>query len=318
MTTTRSYSVIGIDVSKEWIDAHSLPDGQSWRVENDPAALAEWVAQLPKKAVSLALMEATGGHHNRVAAALADAEIPVAIVNPGKVKNFAKALGLKAKTDKTDARMIAEFGRRIKPSPRKIVDEAQALLAELVARRRQLVGIRVAERHRLTTVNTKSVRRNIESHIGQLEKLIDKIDGEISERIRSDPMWLVNEKLLTSVPGVGVITARLLIGHLPELGSMSRRQVAALGGLAPFARDSGKWRGKRFVCGGRENVRTGIYMASLRASRCNPILKEFYNRLLNAGKSKKVALTAVMRKLLTMVNAIIRDQKPWREPQITS
>jgi len=316
MTTNPSHFVIGIDVSKGWIDAHCLPDGKTWRVKNAPDALAEWVGQLPKDAIKLIALEATGSLHSDVVAAFADAEVPIAIINPKRLKNFARALGQQAKTDKIDARTIAEFGLRMKPLPRKRADEAQALLAELVRRRRQLVRITVAEKHRLTTANAKSIRRNIELHIAELEKMIDEINRQIAEHIQSDPMWIMNEKLLTSVPGISLITARLLLGHLPELGSLSRRQVASLGGLAPFARDSGKWRGKRFVCGGRESVRSGLYMAALSASAHNPILKLFYNRLLDKGKSKKVALTALMRKLLTILNAIIRDQKPWPESQI--
>jgi len=315
MTTVRSRFVIGIDVSKGWIDAHSLPDGQTWRVKNDPDALAKWVEKELPDGISLAVMEATGGIQTRVAAALAGAEIPVAVVNPKQVKDFARALGQRAKTDKLDARMIAEFGLRMEPSPRKAPDEAQALLTELVTRRRQLIATRAAERNRLTTVNAKSVRRNIETLISSLTKLVDKIEREINEQIQNNPTWTTNEKLLTSVPGIGVTTARILIGQLPELGTLSRRQVAALAGVAPFACDSGKSQGKRFVCGGRGRVRSGLHMAALSASKHNPVLKLFYNHLLAKGKSKKVALTAVLRRLLTMANAIIRDQKPWRQAQ---
>jgi len=313
MTTTRSRFVIGIDVSNEYLDAHSLPDGQTWHVKNDPDALAKWVKKELPDGINLAVMEATGGIQTRVAAALAGAQIPVAVVNPKQVKDFARAIGQRAKTDKIDARMIAEFGLRIEPSPRKAPDEAQSLLTELVTRRRQLIATRVAERNRLTTVKAKPVRRNIETHISSLTELVDRIEREINEQIQNNPTWTINEKLLTSVPGIGVTTARILIGQLPELGTLSRRQVAALAGVAPFARDSGKWRGKRFVCGGRGRVRSGVYMAALSASRFNPVLKLFYNRLLAKGKSKKVALTAVLRRLLTMANAIIRDQNPWRE-----
>ena len=317
MTANSSNVVIGIDVSKGWIDAHCLPDGKTWRVKNAPDALAEWVEKLPKDAINLIVLEATGRLHNDVTAAFVDAGMPVAIINPKRLKNFGRAFGVQAKTDKIDARTIAEFGRRMKPSPRKTPDEAQALLAELVTRRRQLVKIRTAEKHRLTTANAKSIRKNVETLIAELEKMIDEINRQIADHIQSDPKWIVNEKLLMSVPGVSVITARLLLGLLPELGNLSRRQIASLGGLAPFARDSGKSQGKRFVCGGRESVRSGLYMAALSASAHNPTLKLFYEHLLEKGKPKKVALTALMRKLLTMLNAIIRDQKPWSAPQIT-
>jgi transposase len=318
MTTSSSHFVIGIDVSQGWIDAHSLPDGKTWRVENAPDALAKWVGKLPKDAIDLIVLEATGKLHSDVAAALADAEMPVAIINPKRLKNFARAFGVQAKTDKIDARTIAEFGLKMKPSPRKTPSEAQALLAELVTRRRQLVEIKAAEKNRLTTTNAKSIRKGIESLIAELEKMIEEINRQIADHIKNDPKWIVNEKLLNSIPGISVITARLLLGHLPELGNLSRRQVASLGGLAPFARDSGKWKGIRFVCGGRESVRTGLYMAALSASSHNPSLIPLYNRLLDKGRPKKVALTAVMRKLLVIANAVIRDQEPWIHPRTTA
>lgn len=318
MTTKSSLSVIGIDVSQGWIDAHSLPDGNTWHVPNALDALAEWVENLPKDTIDLIVVEATGKHHSDLAAALADAKMPVAIINPKRMKNFARAFGTQAKTDKIDARIIAEFGLKMKPSPRKTPSEAQALLAELVTRRRQLTDIKAAEKNRLTTTNAKSIRKGIESLIAELEKMIKDINRQIAEHIKTDPQWIVNEKLLKSVPGISDITTRVLLAHMPELGSLSCREAASLGGLAPFARDSGKWKGIRYVCGGREAVRTGLYMAALSASSFNPVLKPFYNRLLDKGKPKKVALTAVMRKLLVTANAIIRDQKPWIDPTITA
>ena len=315
MSTNRSVTVLGIDLSKNWLDAYLLPDGQSWHVNTDPDALTEWVKQLPNS-ISLAVMEASGGLQNLPAAALAKSAIPVAIVNPKQVRDFAKALGQRAKTDAIDAQMIAQFGIKIQPSPRKLPDEAQMLLAELIARRRQLIENRVAEQNRLKTGQAKSIRRNIEAHIQWLVKQIAKIDDDIDQQVRSSPMWLVNEKLLTSVPGVGTTTARALLGQLPELGRLSRRQIAALVGLAPYPRESGRWRGKRFVCGGRAHVRAALYMAALSASQHNPVLSEFYRRLTDKGKPPKLALTAVMRRLLTILNAVIRDQKPWCKSQI--
>ena len=317
MSTTCSLTVLGIDLSQNWLDAHILPDGQCWHVQSDPDVLAEWVAQLPD-GIGLAVMEASGGLQNLPAAVLAKANIPVAIVNPKQVRAFAKALGQHAQTDAIDAKIIAQFGLKLQPTPRELPDEAQSLLADLVARRRQLVHDGVAERNRLRTARARSIRRNIEANIDWLQKLLAKIDEEIDQLVRNSPMWLANQKLLTSVPGIGVKTARVLLAQLPELGRLSRRQIAALGGLAPFARESGRWRGKRFVSGGRSNVRASLYMSALSASRYNPVLSDFYRRLIADGKSTKLALTAVMRRLLTILNAIIRDQTPWYNYKTTS
>ena len=310
MTIDRSATVLGIDLSKNSLDAYLLPQGLSWHVKNDPDAIAEWVKQLPRD-ISLVVMEASGGLQNLPAAVFAEANLPVAIVNPKQVRDFTKASGQHAKTDAIDAQMIAQFGVKMQPSPRQLPNEAQALLAELLARRRQLVQNRVAELNRQKTAKAEPIRRNITANIQWHEKLLAEIDNDIDEQVRNSPMWRVNEQLLTSVPGVGTTTARALLGQLPELGRLPRRKLSALAGLAPFARDSGRWRGKRFVCGGRAQVRASLYMAALCASRCNPVLSTFYRRLIDNGKPPKLALTAVMRRLLTILNAIIRDQKPW-------
>jgi len=317
MSTDHSITVLGIDLSNNWLDAHILPDGRSWHVSTDPKALAKWVSQLPQ-GIDLVVMEATGGLQNLPAALLAKANLPVAIVNPKQVKDFAKALGQRAKTDEIDAKTIALFGLKLRPSPRPIPSEAQRLLSQLLARRGQLSQNRVAELNRLKRAEVKSIRRNIEAHVQWLEKQMAKIDNEIDEQVLNSPMWLANEKLLTSVPGVGKITARVLLGHLPELGQLPRRQLASLVGVAPFPRDSGRWRGKRFIQAGRARVRASLYMAALTASRFNPVLSDFYSRLIDKGKCKKLALTAVMRRLLTILNAIIRNQQPWRQPLLTS
>lgn len=315
MTNDHPVFVLGIDLSKHWLDAHSLPNGQSWHVKNDPESLNQWIEQLPER-IELAAMEASGGLQNLPATALAKAQIPVAIVNPKQVRDFAKALGQRAKTDKIDAKIIALFAQKVQPKPRQIPDETQALLAELLARRHQLIQNRTAEENRLETTRAKSIRQNIQANIEWLQELLAKIDHDIDEQIRKSPMWRVKEKMLTSIPGIGPLNARVLIGRLPELGHLSRRQIASLVGVAPFPRESGRWRGKRFVCGGRAHIRAYLYMAALSASRFNPILRVFYQRLLAKGKAKKVALTAVMRKLLTIANAIIRDQKPWQNSEI--
>jgi transposase len=316
MNTDQSLVVLGIDLSKGSLDAHILPGGQSWHVKTDPHSLAEWIKELPQ-GISLVVMEASGGLQNLPASILTQANMPVAIVNPNQVRNFAKASGQRAKTDAIDAQMIAQFGVKIQPSPRQLPDEAQALLAELLARRRQLIESRVAETNRLQTARANSIRQNIEANIQSLENLLAKIESDIDGQIRNNPLWIANEKLLTSVPGVGATTARALLGLLPELGRLSHRKLSALAGLAPFPRDSGRWRGKRFVCGGRAPVRASLYMAALAASRCNSVLSAFYHRLIQNGKPAKLALTAVMRRLLAILNAIIRDQKPWTTCAIT-
>jgi transposase len=308
--STEFVCVLGIDLSKNWIDAHLLPDGQAWHVDAEQAKLQAWIQNLPK-AIDLVVMEASGGLQNLPAALLAKAGFAVAIVNPSQVRSYAKALGQRAKTDAIDAQVIARFGQEIKPQPRPLPSDDQALLSELLSRRAQLMEEFVAERNRLGTARFKAVRQDVRSHVDWLEKRLEKIDKQIDKLVQQSPMWRANEELLTSVPGVGKGTARLLLGHLPELGRLDRRQIAALVGVAPYARESGRWRGKRFIGGGRAVVRAGLYMAALTASRCNPTLKEFYRRLVERGKPRKLALTAVMRRLLGMLNAIIRDQVPW-------
>jgi len=308
-----SFSVLGVDLSKNWIDACLLPDGQAWRVGAEPAQLQAWIKDLPE-GVGLVVMEASGGLQNLPAALLCQAGLAVAIVNPALVRHYAASMGQRAKTDKIDARVIAQFGLERKPQPRPLPGEDQALLAELLARRAQLTGTLVAEGNRLATARSKPVRKDIQAHVAWLEKRLGQIDDQIDKLVRASPMWRVNEALLASVPGVGKVTARMLLGCLPELGKLGRGQVAALAGLAPYARESGRWRGKRFIGGGRAPVRAGLYMAALTASRCNPALKAFYRRLVDQGKPPKLALTAVMRRLLTILNAIIRDQVPWTCP----
>lgn len=310
MNTNRSLTVLGIDLSKDSLDAYLLPQGRSWHVSNDSDAIAKWVEQLPA-GIDLVVMEASGRLQDLPASVLANANLPIAIVNPRQIKDFSKASGQHAKTDAIDARMIAQFGLKIQPLPRQLPNEAQALLAELLARRRQLMHSRVAELNRIKSAHATSVRESIEANIAWHEQLLAKIDREIGEQVHNSPMWLANERLLTTVPGVGTTTARALLGQLPELGRLPRRKLVALAGLAAFARDSGKWRGKRFVSGGRGRVRASLYMAALTASRRNPVLADFYSRLIDKGKPPKLALTAVMRRLLTILNAIIRDQKPW-------
>lgn len=313
--STAPQCVLGIDLSKEWLDAHLLPTGQTWRVSTQPDELEAWILELPS-GIDRVVMEASGGLQNLPAALLARAGLGVAIVNPAQVRHFAKSLGQHAKTDAVDARLIAEFGLCVQPVVRPLPDEDQALLAELLSRRGQIIKTLVAEQNRLGTARFKPVRRSIEKTIQWLEKQLAQIDEQIDDHIEQSPLWRAKEDLLKSVPGVGPATARMLLGHLPELGTLTRREVAALVGLAPYARESGKWRGKRFVSGGRSVVRAALYMAALTASRCNSELKVFYRRLVDQGKPPKLALTALMRKLLTILNAVIRDQQPWRNKAI--
>jgi transposase len=304
------FHVLGIDLSKDWIDAHLLPTGQTWHIANTPQALDDWIAALPA-GIALVVMEASGGLQNVPAAHLAQAGHAVAIVNPAQVRAFGQAVGQRAKTDAVDAALIARFGRDLCPAARPLPDADQALLAELVSRRGQLIQALVAERNRLATARFPQVRNSIRTLIAWLERQLGEIDDQIDRHIEQSPLWRVQEQLLKSVPGIGPQTARTLLGQLPELGRLDRRQIAALVGVAPFARQSGRWQGKRFIGGGRAAVRAALYMAALTASRCNPILKRFYKTLRDQGKPPKLALTAVMRRLLTMLNAIVRDQKPW-------
>jgi len=301
---------LGIDVSKDWFDAYLLPTGQSWHVSTKLGEPERWIKELPAP-ICLAVLEATGGLEKQIAAALHQAAIPVAIVNPKRIHFFAKALDKKAKTDSIAAQTIAQFAQHLKPTPKPMSSTEQQNLNELMMRRSQLIDNLIAEQNRLASVRCKSVRSSISKHLRWLQKQLKDIDELINQAIKNSPIWLANEQLLSSVPGVGNITARSLLAHMPELGSLSRRQVAALAGLAPHTRQSGKWKGKAFISGGRANVRKTLYMAALSASRYNPAIKPFYLHLLKQGKSPKMALTACMRKLLTMLNAIIRDQKSW-------
>lgn len=305
-------AVLGIDISKEWIDAHLLPQETSWRVPNNAKELKSWVDQLPHD-ITLAVMEATGGLETQPAIALAQAAIPTAIVDPKRVRSFAVAMGQRAKSDSIDAKLIAQFGERIMPKVKTLPDEDQTDLRELMARRRQLIANRTAEKNRGKSMRAKQVQKSIKAHILWLTKQIEKIDQQLEGTIKNSPLWLTNEHLLITVPGIGSITARSALTDFPELGQMNRRQIASLGGLAPYTRESGRWKGKRFIGGGRKDARSALYMATLAATRCNPPIAKFYQTLTGGGKPHKVAITACMRKMLTFMNAIVRDQQPWRK-----
>ena len=301
---------VGIDVSKKVLDIAVLPDVTQWSVPNTPQGIDELVAALGSLAPVLVVMESTGGLQRAVVAGLAAAQIPTAVVNPRQVRDFAKASGRLAKTDRLDAEVIARFGMAIRPRPTRLPDaEAQALEAH-VERRRQVVTMITAEKNRLSST-VGPVRKDIQRHIAWLEKELRKLDEELSKRIQRNPVWREREDLLRSVPGVGPVLGATLLAEVPELGELGGKQIASLLGVAPFNRDSGMLRGRRTVWGGRAQVRQTLYMATLTATRHNPVIRDFYLRLCAAGKAKKAALTACMRKLLVILNSMLKHGAAW-------
>ena len=304
--------IVGIDVSKDRLDVHVLPSGEAFWVSNDHAGVEDLIERLVGLSPSIVGLEATGGFERLAVATLAGAGLAVVVVNPAQVRAYANALGKRAKTDPIDAAVIAAFVAATKPQLRPLRDTETEALAELVARRRQIVQMMVAEENRARTTTAKQAQKSIQRLLVALRRELASLDADMDDHIRKSPVWRVNEKLLSSVPGVGPIVARSLIAEMPELGSLDRRQIAALAGLAPWTRQSGKWRGKSFIGGGRSRVRAVLFMAALVAIRHNPVLKAFRDRLVDVGKPKIVAVVAIMRKLLTILNAIIRDQKPWQ------
>ena len=303
---------VGIDVSKARLDVHVRPGGEAFAVTRDGKGLEELVERLRALCPTLAAVEATGGFETIVAAAIAGAGLPLAVVNPAQVRHFAQAVGKRAKTYPIDAQVIARFAEAVKPEPRPLADEAQLALAELVGRRRQIIEMLVAERQRQRRVDNRRVRKSLARHIAMLEKELPAIDGDIGMLVRGSPVWRENEDLLVTIPGISNTLARTFLADLPELGHLTRRQIASLVGVAPYTRRSGQWKGKSMIGGGRPSVRSAIFMAALSASQHNPILKLFYQRLLAAGKPKMVALIAVARRLLTILNAMLRDKTPWQ------
>jgi transposase len=305
---------IGIDVAKARLDVAARPSGDQWQVANTEEGIADLLAKLRPLAPALIVLEASGGWELAVVAALAEAKLPVAVVNPRQVHDFAKAVGQLAKTDQLDAQVLARFGEAVRPEPRPLPDAGAQALADVLARRRQVIGMQTAERQRLGTAGPQ-VRARIEAHLAWLERELTELDDDLGRRLRESPLWREREDLLRSVPGVGPVVATTLVAELPELGQLDRKRIAALVGLAPLARDSGTSRGKRLVWGGRGRVRADLSMAALVATRHNPTIRTFYARLLKAGKAKKVALTACMHKLLLILNAIVRTNAPWRQPE---
>ena len=303
---------VGIDVAKDRLDVHLRPSGQTFTVARDGEGLAQLVERLRALAPRLVVMEATGGYETIVASAVAAARLPLAVVNPRQIRDFARATGKLAKTDRIDAAAIAHFAQAIDPPTRPIADAAAQALGELVARRRQVIEMMVAERNRRRRATQRRVLTAIDRHVKLLQAELSELEQDIDGAIRRSPAWQANADLLASVPGVGKATLRTLIAELPELGHLDRRKIAALVGVAPINRDSGTLRGRRTIAGGRPAVRTALYMAALVASRANPLIAAYYAKLRAAGKTGKQALTACMRKLIVILNAILRDRKPWQ------
>ena len=303
---------VGIDVSKDRLDVHVQPTGEAFAVARDGEGLAALVERLRSLKPKLIVLEATGGFETTVAAALAAANLPLVVVNPRQIRNFARALGRLAKTDALDAEVIARFAEMVRPELRPIASAEAQALGELVARRRQIVEMIVAETNRRRQLTQPRLIRGLDRHLKTLQKELSELEQDIDDQIRGSPVWREKEDLLISSPGIGSTTARTLIAELPELGSLNRRKIAALVGFAPVNRDSGTMRGKRPITGGRGTVRSALYMSALAAIRCNPPIKALYTRMRAAGKPAKVALVAAAHKLLTILNAMLREKTSWR------
>ena len=311
-------TTVGIDVSQDALDIWVHPVGESWRIDYCTEHLRELVETLLGWSPTVIVVEATGGLEQPLTAALCTAGLPVAVVNPRQPRDFARAIGRLAKTDRLDARVLAEYGAAVNPEPRPLPDAQQRELQELVAHRQGLIDTRTAESNRLGRTTSITVREAIQAHIDWLDEQVRQANTGIAALIRDNPAWCQQSQLLQSVPGIGPVVSATLIARLPELGQLNHKEIAVLAGLAPFNRDSGQWRGRRSIWGGRAAVRSALYMATVVATRFNPAIKTFYRRLRDAGKPGKVALTACMRKLLTMLNAIARDRQPWQHTPQTS
>jgi transposase len=310
--TMETTGFVGIDVSKDRLDVCIRPEGEIVMFARDSEGIKALVDRMQQLKPQIVVLEATGGFEAPVVAALADGGVAVAVVNPRQIRDFAKATGKLAKTDTLDAAAIAHFAEAIKPEPRPLLDEQARAFKALMVRRRELIDMIVRERNRFHQAVEKRIIKDLKAHLRFLELRLDAIDDDIDGAVRSSPLWRAKEDLLRSVPGVGPQTARTLLAEMPELGSLSRREIASLAGLAPINRDSGTMRGKRMIQGGRRSVRAVLYMAALIASRRNPVFKTYYQHLLANGKAKKLALLAIARKLLVALNAMVRDNKPWK------
>ena len=304
---------VGIDVAKEHLDIHVRPSEEKGRVDHTDAGMVSLTERLIRLAPALVVLDATGGHEVPVVAALAGAGLPVVVVNPRQIRAFARATGQLAKTDTLDARVIALFAEAVRPAVRPLPDAQTRALDEAVTRRRQLVDMVGAETNRRRLVRDREVQRQLEAHIQWLKRALRELDRGLRATIRSSPVWRATEDLLRSTPGIGPVTTSTMLAELPELGHLSRHKIAALVGVAPMNRDSGEFRGRRMVAGGRGSVRRVLYMATLTAIRRNSVIAAFYQRLRANGRPAKVALTAAMRKLLTILNAMVRDRRPWQQ-----
>jgi len=308
---------IGIDVAKATLDLHLLPSGQSHSLPNNAQGFQQLQKLLPDPTTCLIVLEATGGYERLLVADLLDAGCRVAVINPKRARDFARALGLVAKTDRIDARVLALFAEKVQPAPAEKTPEKQVEIQQLVARRRQLIDLRTQESNRLEIAAAKAARKSIQAVLKILERQIHGIEAAIQDLVQSDDDWRHKAQLVESVDGLGGVTATTMIANVPELGQLNRQQISSLVGLAPFNRDSGPHKGKRCISGGRKSVRSVLYMAALAAIRCNPLIKDFANRLTQHGKPFKVVITACMRKLLVILNAIVKSGRPWN-PQFAS
>jgi transposase len=308
---------VGIDVAKAQLDIALRPTGDRWTVTNDEPGIAALVPRLQALAPTLIVLEATGGYQRAVVAALAVAGLPVVVVNPRQARDFAKATGQLAKTDALDARALAHFADAVRPIPRPLPDAQTSALRAVLTRRRQLIAMRTAEQNRLGSV-PPDLHKDIQDHIAWLNERLATLEDALDTTLRASPVWREREVLLRSTPGIGPVCARTLLLDLPELGTLSRQQIAALVGVAPLNRDSGTLRGTRTIWGGRAPVRATLYMGTLAAVRHNPVLQAFYTRLCAAGKAKKVALIACMRKLVTILNAMVKHQTMWCPQEVLS
>ncbi len=305
---------VGIDVAKAQVDVAIRPSDDRWEISHDDAGVRQLVSRLKVLEPVMVLLEASGSLELPLVAALAAEAVPVVVVNPRQVRDFARATGRLAKTDSLDAAVLAHFAEVVRPPVRPLRDAETQALNSLAARRHQVMTMLVSEKNRLSSAATVAVRPRIEAHIAWLERELDDLDEGLRGTLLQSPVWREKDDLLRTVPGVGKQLSLTLLAYLPELGALDRRQVAALVGVAPFNRDSGTLRGKRTVWGGRARVRSALYMGALVASRYNPVIRDFYQRLLAAGKPKKLALTACMRKLLVILNSMLKHRSPWRDP----
>jgi transposase len=311
MPTENTECFVGIDVSKGQLDIYINPGNDYWTVGNSDEGIRDLVERMQTLCPALIVVESTGGLESALVVELYAVGLPIAIVHPGRVRDFAKSIGLLAKTDKLDARVLARYGESARPAPTQLPTEAEQHLSALMTRRRQVVEMLTAEKNRLSSTRL-SLRKRVQEHIRWLQDELTELNREIDDFIQQTPAFKDKQDLLIDVPGVGPVTCAILLSDLPELGRMNRKKIAALVGVAPFNNDSGPRRRKRRIKGGRATVRKVLYMATVASLRCNPVIQKFYTRLINNGKEKKVAIVACMRKLLTIMNAMIRDMEPWR------